>query len=284
MSFPNVYFHRKVADNAAKSCEICYKPSSSVMVTPENKDFFYVCASHLKDKKFCSPIIDEAAVAAKKKKEMGAEVERVRKEYEEKQKKKKEEKEKEKEKAKEKDKDKKDEKEKDEKKSDDKKSGSEEPSPPEEEPRVFALQKAFYQLRIDKKRSAEAARRNRLRDQEIDHAIVTGVRRSHPTLGWWADMHYREKTSKARRTEERRIRLIVEGKHVHEVGEHVIPNGCKDVHDAWFWGFGHPVWIINHHRRGIDPRISFKAHEPCPMECMEHFSSVMHLILTVDAS
>lgn len=36
-SFPNVYTHRKVADTASKSCEICYKPSTSVLVTPENK-------------------------------------------------------------------------------------------------------------------------------------------------------------------------------------------------------------------------------------------------------
>jgi hypothetical protein len=36
-SFPNVYTHRKVADAASKACEICYKPSTSVLVTPENK-------------------------------------------------------------------------------------------------------------------------------------------------------------------------------------------------------------------------------------------------------
>jgi hypothetical protein len=36
---------------------------------------------------------------------------------------------------------------------------------PEEEPRVFALKKAFYQQRIDKKRNAEVAKRNRERLQ-----------------------------------------------------------------------------------------------------------------------
>jgi hypothetical protein len=36
-SFPNVYTHRKVADTASKTCEICFKPSTSVLVTPENK-------------------------------------------------------------------------------------------------------------------------------------------------------------------------------------------------------------------------------------------------------
>jgi hypothetical protein len=35
----------------------------------------------------------------------------------------------------------------------------------EEEPRVFALQRTFYQQRIDKKRNAEIARRNRERLQ-----------------------------------------------------------------------------------------------------------------------
>lgn len=85
------------------------------------KDFFFVCPGHLKDKGFCAPIIDEAAVAAKKKKEMEEEIERVKKEFEEKQKKKKE-KEKSKDKEKEKDKDKEDEDKKekgDEKKDDD---------------------------------------------------------------------------------------------------------------------------------------------------------------------
>lgn len=36
---------------------------------------------------------------------------------------------------------------------------------PEEEPRVFALVKAFYQQRIDKKRNADIAKRNRERLQ-----------------------------------------------------------------------------------------------------------------------
>lgn len=80
------------------------------------QDFFYVCPAHLKDKGFCSPIVDEAAVAARKKKEMDAEIERVKKEFEEKQKKKEKEKEKDKKKAK----DKKDDDKKEEKKPEDK--------------------------------------------------------------------------------------------------------------------------------------------------------------------
>lgn len=58
--------------------------------TLASQDFFYVCPSHLKQSTFCKPIIDHAAVEAKKKKALEDEVERVKKEYEEKQRKKKE--------------------------------------------------------------------------------------------------------------------------------------------------------------------------------------------------
>lgn len=77
----------------------------------------------MKDKGFCSPIIDHAAAEAKRKQEMDDEVAKVKKEYEEKQKKKKEkEKEKDSEKGKDdkKDDEKKDEKKKDEEKPEDK--------------------------------------------------------------------------------------------------------------------------------------------------------------------
>ncbi|WQF81053.1 Putative VPS4-associated protein [Colletotrichum destructivum] len=175
MSFANIYTHRKVAETAAKGCDVCYRATSSVLVAPENKDFFYVCPSHLKDKNFCSPIIDKEAVEAKKKKELEEEVERVKKEYEEKQRKKKEKEDKEK--AEDKDKSKDKEKDKDDKKTDDEKKGSDAKSPEkdgvetptpsaEEEPRVFALHKNFYGIRIEKKRQIELARRNRERLQQ----------------------------------------------------------------------------------------------------------------------
>ncbi|KAK7438148.1 hypothetical protein Landi51_11801 [Colletotrichum acutatum] len=123
MSFSNIYTHRKVAETAAKGCDVCYRATSSVLVAPENKDFFYVCPSHLKDKNFCSPIIDKEAVEAKKKKALEDEVARVKKEYEDKQKKKKKEKE-EKEKENDKDKEKEKEKDKDDKKTEDEKEDS----------------------------------------------------------------------------------------------------------------------------------------------------------------
>lgn len=54
------------------------------------QDFFYVCPIHLKDRGFCSPIIDEEEIAAKKRKEeMDKEIEKVKQEYEEKMKRKK---------------------------------------------------------------------------------------------------------------------------------------------------------------------------------------------------
>lgn len=103
----NVWHLRRVADNASKACWICFKPTTSVLITPNNKDFFFICSGHLVDKGFCQPDPDEAAAveAKKKKDELDAEMEKVKKEYDEKQKLKREKrkaKEKEKDKAKEK--------------------------------------------------------------------------------------------------------------------------------------------------------------------------------------
>ncbi|PGH16455.1 hypothetical protein AJ79_01786 [Helicocarpus griseus UAMH5409] len=158
---------------AARSCDICYKPSSSVLITPDKKDFFYVCPVHLKDRGFCSPIIDEEEVAAKKRKEeMDKEIEKVKQEYEEKMKRKKQ-------KGKDKDKDKKDEEDtKDKKKDEDDDSKAEkekddkiksiqnsgtEKQTTDDAPRIFALHKNFYQMRIDRLRNMEIAKRNRER-------------------------------------------------------------------------------------------------------------------------
>ncbi|KJF61607.1 hypothetical protein, variant [Coccidioides immitis RS] len=169
---PNRWHLRRVADSAARSCYICYKPSSSVLITPDNKDFFYICPIHLKDKGFCSPIIEEEEVAAKKKKEeMAREIEKVKKEYEEKMKRKKE-----KEKEKEKEKGEKDEGNKKKEDEDEKKAEKEKDEKinaiqaahtggvtGEDGPRIFTLHKNFYQMRIDKLRSMELAKRNRER-------------------------------------------------------------------------------------------------------------------------
>ncbi|OOQ82134.1 hypothetical protein PEBR_41755 [Penicillium brasilianum] len=178
MALTNVYHLRRVADTSAKACLICYKPSTSVMITPDNKDFFYVCPAHLQDRHFCSPIIDAESEAARlKEQKMAEEIEKIKKEYEEKQKRKKErekqsgkdEKDKDKEKKNDKDnsKDKEstnsktnDEKERDEKIDSLKKQNE---TKPENGPRVFALHKTFYQMRIDRLRGIEMAKRNQER-------------------------------------------------------------------------------------------------------------------------
>lgn len=103
MSMVNVWHLRKVAEASARPCDICYKLTSAVLITPDNQviyesilsyirltdrqDHFYICQSHVKDRGFCSPIVDEAEVAARKKKEeMDREIEVIKKEYEEKRK------------------------------------------------------------------------------------------------------------------------------------------------------------------------------------------------------
>ncbi|KAF2199687.1 DUF1742-domain-containing protein [Delitschia confertaspora ATCC 74209] len=170
-ALPNTWHHRRVAEASAKPCWICYKPTSSVLITPDNKDFFYICVGHLKDKGFCQPDAAEAAaVAAKKKEELEQEIRKVVKEYEEKKQRKKE---KQKEKDKGKDKESKEDKKKSE--DEDKKdqedfdgkmkelSKSKEDMQADEGPRIYSLNKNFYQMRVDRIRNAEIAKRNRER-------------------------------------------------------------------------------------------------------------------------
>jgi hypothetical protein len=135
MALPNTWLLRRVADSSAKSCWICYKPSSNVLITSDNKvrplltyfdiltslqDFFYVCLGHLKDRGFCVPDPSEDAAAKermekKAQEELEREKEKVIKEYEDrkkerekKRKDRKDAKDKKKDKDKDKDKDKKD--------------------------------------------------------------------------------------------------------------------------------------------------------------------------------
>ncbi|KAL8770341.1 MAG: hypothetical protein Q9209_003977 [Squamulea sp. 1 TL-2023] len=87
---PNIWHLRRVAETSAKPCHICYKSTTSVLITPDQKDHFYVCPGHLKDRGFCTPIIDEIEAAAKKKQEeLDHEIERIKAEYAEKLKKRK---------------------------------------------------------------------------------------------------------------------------------------------------------------------------------------------------
>ncbi|KAF2692246.1 DUF1742-domain-containing protein [Lentithecium fluviatile CBS 122367] len=173
MALQNTWHHRKVSEGSGKACWICYKPTTSVLITPDSKDFFYTCVGHLSDRGFCQPDADEAAAAAarKKKEELDREIEKVKKEFEEKQRLKREKrkaKDKEKDKAKDKgakkteEQDDKD----DEKAKDDKireLSESKDQVQADLGPRIFTLNKNFYQQRVDRIRNAEIAKRNRER-------------------------------------------------------------------------------------------------------------------------
>ena len=154
--FPNIYHHRRVAATSAKPCMICHKPSTSVLITRDNKDFFYTCTGHLLDRGFAIPVVDEAEEERKRKKEeLDKAIEEVKKEWEEKVKKRRKDK-----KERDKDKDKaNDEKEKTEEKEKDEKlkklecdaapkSGAGE----DDGPRIFNLHKYVGALRRDRYR------------------------------------------------------------------------------------------------------------------------------------
>jgi len=173
MASKNLYHRRLVAETSAKPCWVCYKPSATVLITPEQDDWFHVCPGHLADRKFAVPRDSEDLAEKKRKEELDQEIERVQKEFEEKMRKKlARRKQKEYEKDGDKDKkteegegDDKDEKEKQEKlkRLEEEKQKTEPSRAKVEGPRVFELQKNFYQMRLQKKRDAELARRNRER-------------------------------------------------------------------------------------------------------------------------
>lgn len=170
-SSQNLYHRRLVAESSAKACWICYKPSSTVLITPGSDDWFHICAGHLTDRKFAIPKDEEDLAKKKREEDLEKEIEAIKKEYEEKLRKKAE-KRKAKDKDKDAEKDKKDKKkdeqnedEKDEKEQEEKLKELEKKKDPAkatvEGPRVFELQKNFFQMRLQKKRDAEIAKRNR---------------------------------------------------------------------------------------------------------------------------
>ncbi len=65
-SFKNSYRERKVAETDAKSCIICFKPSTSVLITDNSKDWFHVCSSHLNDTNFCTVVYEDGEGISKK--------------------------------------------------------------------------------------------------------------------------------------------------------------------------------------------------------------------------
>ena len=168
MGSKNLYQRRLVAESGARACWICYKPSSTVLITPDQDDWFHVCPGHLKDSKFAIPK-DEKDLAEKKRQEdLEKEIEAVKKEFEEKMRKKlarRKQKEYEKEEKKEEKKKEEKEDENDEKENAERLKELEKKKEPEkaaiEGPRIFELHKNFYQMRLQKKRDSEVAKRNR---------------------------------------------------------------------------------------------------------------------------
>lgn len=54
--FPNEYQKRQVSESDAKACSVCFKPASTVLLSANKGDYFYICPSHLKDASFGTPI------------------------------------------------------------------------------------------------------------------------------------------------------------------------------------------------------------------------------------
>lgn len=176
----NLYHRRLVASTSQKPCFICYKATATVLITPDNRDFFYVCTGHLGDKGFATAVDDTAGGSVedekkKKDEELQKEIEKVKEEYAERVKRRKEKKAG-KDKDKDKDKDKKkedenakkeaeDEEVKDAKERDDKiaalKSSTETAtaSTNKKEPRIYTLNNRIYQMRVSKLAQAQQAKR-----------------------------------------------------------------------------------------------------------------------------
>lgn len=168
MASKNLYHRRLVAESGAKACWICYRPSSTVLITPDQDDWFHICPGHLTDRKFAIPKDEEDLAEKKRQEELEKEKEAVIKEYAEKMRKKlarrkqKEyEKEDKKEEKKQEDKDDEKDEEEKEKKLKELEQKKEPAKAAIEGPRIFELHKNFYQMRLQKKRDAEAAKRNR---------------------------------------------------------------------------------------------------------------------------
>lgn len=146
--FSDVYHLRKVGPTAAKSCTVCFKPTSDVLVSEDGKsDYFYVCSGHLTDPGFAVPQPDPEVEQAKvKKAQLMAQIEALKKEW-----------------AKKNKKEKKD-------KADKEEKGKRDSSPAESseltslqaiidrKPRVFTLNRTFYSMRIENWKSVQRAK------------------------------------------------------------------------------------------------------------------------------
>ncbi|RPB28476.1 DUF1742-domain-containing protein [Terfezia boudieri ATCC MYA-4762] len=171
--FQNIYNIRRVAGTDSKPCSICYKPTTVYLVTACQKDFFPVCPGHLTDRGFATPIVKSPPPAPsaeeleiKRKEALEKEIELVKKEYEEKQKRKKEKEKEKKEKSKEEKHKKDEETQNKEAKREEVKQGVDKNDTlsevkKEEDPKVFALHRNFFDIRLQRLRQQQAAKRTR---------------------------------------------------------------------------------------------------------------------------
>ncbi|RXW25830.1 hypothetical protein EST38_g46 [Candolleomyces aberdarensis] len=86
MSFTNVYYKRTAG--TAKSCYVCYRPTTTVLATINTVDFIYACPGHLSDANFATRIADAETSSAAKSSVSPEEIAKIKQEWEEKQKKK----------------------------------------------------------------------------------------------------------------------------------------------------------------------------------------------------
>ena len=84
MSLQNLY-HKRLAAKSS-SCTICFSPTTTVLTTPDSRDWFYVCPSHLKNSNYATPVDDASTSkdAPITDEELQKEIEAVKKEYAEK--------------------------------------------------------------------------------------------------------------------------------------------------------------------------------------------------------
>lgn len=191
MSSKKLYYRRQVAESDAKSCWICFRPSSTVLITADKDDWFHVCASHLKDRKFATAQDEEDLAEKKRKEELDKEIEVVKKEYAERMRKKMEKRKKkkgedEKEDKKDAKKEEKKEDEQEEKEKEDKlkelEKKKEEDTSAAHAPKIFELHKDFQLMRAQKRREAEQKRRNaEITRKNLDTLKSAGAFPSVPT-------------------------------------------------------------------------------------------------------
>jgi hypothetical protein len=149
--FKNLYHVRRVAESSAKACFICYKPTSTVMVTEDGKsDYFYLCEGHLADTAFATPQVDpEVEKAKERQKALEQEIEELERRWKEHEAKKK--------------------KEKGEKENEDEKKASEKSALKTEQekndavankkPRVYILNKDIFSIRLGNWRDAQRSKK-----------------------------------------------------------------------------------------------------------------------------